>query len=162
MKQTLLLTLLFALFYFSCLAQEKTARKLFDFGVISCDEMTERVERLRSALKNEPDAKAYIIYYGGFYLSTQRKGKVKKNILIDHDARSFAWRISRQLTFYKEQEFDKTKIEIINGGYQDKVLFEVWLVPKGATAPTPNPTVNPKDQRFRKIKAVKKQIPCIM
>src|SRR5688572_699337 len=101
MKQTLLFTFFFTLFYLPCLSQEKETRKLFDFGVISCDEMTERVDRLRFTLEKEPNAKAYIIYYSGFYFLTQRIGKVKKNILIDHDARSFAWYISRQLTFFK-------------------------------------------------------------
>lgn len=153
LKQILLLTFFCILFLLPCLGQKKELHKLFEFGLMTCDEMTEQIDRLEIALGKEPDTNAYIIFYSGLYSSTQRIGKVKKPILIDHRAFGFVRFISNQLTYRK---LDKTKVEIKDGGYRDRVLFEVWLVPKGASPPMPEPTVNPKDPRFKNIKVIKK------
>ncbi len=158
MKITLLLLTILTLFTFSCLAQEKVAKKLSDFGEISCDKMTGKVDDVISALTSEPNSKAYIIYYSGFYFVTQKTKKGTWRILVDHRPFSFAKAISRQFGYRKIEE---AKFELKYGGYQDKVLFDVWLVPEGAEPPLPNPTVNPKDEKFKNIKVIKRSIPCL-
>ena len=41
-------------------------------------------------------------------------------------------------------------IVVINGGYRDVNSFELWLVPQGAEAPRPTPTVSPEERRTRR------------
>jgi hypothetical protein len=78
-------------------------------------------------LKKEPGALAYIIGYNG-------KRPIPKTLKYHLD-KAREW-----LADTVPQE----RIVIVNGGYRDEPVIELWLVPKGAAAPTPTPTYFPK------------------
>ncbi len=44
----------------------------------------------------------------------------------------------------------RDRLVIINGGYRESNSFELWLVPQGAEAPRPTPTVSPDERRTRR------------
>ena len=42
------------------------------------------------------------------------------------------------------------RIVMMNGGYREESTVELWLAPRGESAPTAAPTVSAKDVKFRK------------
>jgi len=55
---------------------------------------------------------------------------------------------------------DAKRIIVIDGGYREWWFAELWIAPKGAGAPSPQPTLNPKDIRFRKGRIKKHDYQC--
>ena len=55
---------------------------------------------------------------------------------------------------------DPKRIVVINGGYRESWMAELWIVPKGADAPTTTPTVQPQEIRFRKSRIKKRDYEC--
>jgi hypothetical protein len=49
---------------------------------------------------------------------------------------------------------------VINGGYRELWEAELWIVPKGATPPTPTPTIKVQDIRFRRGRIKKSDYEC--
>jgi hypothetical protein len=41
---------------------------------------------------------------------------------------------------------------LIDGGYREEFIQEIWIVPNGAKAPIPTPTLQEKDIKFAKGK----------
>lgn len=97
-----------------------TARKYDEYGALSLVEEEARLVNLGIQLKEEaPDAQAFIIIYG---------------------ARQVNQQLARARQFLVEKQgVDRNRIQLINGGYNKKSKTELWIVPTGATPPTPNP-----------------------
>ena len=42
------------------------------------------------------------------------------------------------------------RIRVLSGGYRKHATIELWVVPRDANAPTPTPTLRPKDVIFKR------------
>ena len=129
-------------------AQASTPRKVDEYGNICCDDEKARLDNFAAVLASEPDARAYIIYYGGRrrnypYCHSERVGLPKRG-----DA---AARVRKLKPFLiSTRGVDPARILVVNGGYREHWTAELWVVPQGAAPPRPTPTVDPRKVRFRK------------
>ncbi|HEX8719564.1 MAG TPA: PEGA domain-containing protein [Pyrinomonadaceae bacterium] len=110
-----------------------TPPKRFDeFPSIAHDDDKARFDNLAIELQNNPGATGYVIAYAG---RNSRPGEADRMTRRAADYLSTTRGISRD------------RIVTVNGGYRDSNAFELWLVPQGAEAPRPTPTVTPDQLR---------------
>ena len=96
------------------------------------DDQKARLDNLAIELQNDPSSTAYVFGYGG---RTSRVGEAER---LTARARDY---------LVTERNIDPARIVIVNGGYREDDCVELWIVPSGATAPPPRPTVQPGDVR---------------
>ena len=126
------------------------ARKFDEFGDINCEDEMARLDMLAVQLGNEPSAQAYIVFYGGrlYHGRLARRG--------ESEAR--ASRIKKYLL--DNRGIDAARVVMVNGGYRESWVAEVWIAPFGAQAPTPTPTLGFKDMKFRRSRIRKGEYNC--
>lgn len=97
--------------------------KFDEFSSIAFDDDKARFDNFAIQLHGEPDSRAYIFVYAG---RTSRVGQ--------------ADRLAARTRDYLERErgIDGSRLVIVNGGYRDRDYFELWIVPPGASPPSPN------------------------
>lgn len=88
------------------------------------------LEDFLKELAKEPNAKAFIIAYGG---REDNPGK----------ARRYATRARNYLV--EARGIDPARIVTIDGGRREDFIVELWLVPNGSRPPEPTPTVTVED-----------------
>ena len=95
-------------------------RKFDSYGDIYCEDAKARLDALAIELMKMPDAKAYFIIYRG---------------------RKLPGRVLPYLTAHKsylpDRGIDASRIVTIEGGEREEMLVEVWIVPSGASPPSP-------------------------
>lgn len=145
MKNVILLLLLIS-FPTALAAQEADVRRDYDeIGFWCCEDVRQRLDTFLLELQNDPEARGVVIFYGGRYHPTchddnemrlPRRGEL--SYLITAIEKHFEFR-----------KFPLDRIKWINGGYKEKVVVQLWHLPKGAETPSPEPTVLKKDIRFK-------------
>jgi hypothetical protein len=91
------------------------------------------LDLLANELRNEPNAKGYVILYGG----RQGRGgeiQVRMSCMRSYMLNNFGLRAERFI--------------ISHGGFRENATMELWVVPEGGCPPIPSPTVSPEDVRF--------------
>ena len=111
------------------------ARRFDEFPSIARDDDKARFDNLAIELQNNPGSTGYVIAYGG---RNSRAGEADRMTKRAADYLTTTRGISRD------------RLVTINGGYRESNSFELWLVPQGAEAPRPTPTVNPDERRMRR------------
>jgi hypothetical protein len=110
-------------------AEEKkilVAREFDECLNCTFDDQKARLDNLAVELQNDPTMTGYIIAYGG---RTSPIGQVE---MLMKRARDY-------LT--NERGIDGSRLVIVNGGFREGDSVELWLVPRGASAPRATPTV---------------------
>ncbi len=107
--------------------------RLFD-RCCSCsfDDQKARLDNLAIELQNDPSTTTYVIAYGG------RTSRVGQADLLGARARDY---------LVTQRGIDQSRIVVINGGFREEDCVELWIIPRGATPPTPTPTVQAGDVR---------------
>lgn len=96
------------------------------------DDQKARLDNLAIELQNDPSATTYIFGYGG---RTSRVGQAD-------------YLVSRARDYLVTQRgIDPARIIVVNGGFREEDCVEMWIVPSGAKAPEPRPTLQPGDVR---------------
>lgn len=98
----------------------------------SFDDQKARLDNLAVELQNDPTATTYVIAYGG---RTSRIGQAE---LLGARARDY---------LVAQRGTDQSRITVMNGGFREEDCVELWIVPSGASAPQPSPTVQAGDVR---------------
>jgi hypothetical protein len=111
------------------------AKRFDEFPSIAHDDDKARLDNLAIELQNNPGATGYVIAYAG---RNSRAGEADRMTKRAADYLTTTRGIGRE------------RIVVINGGYRDVNSFELWLVPQGAEAPRPTPTVSPEERRTRR------------
>jgi hypothetical protein len=95
---------------------------------VSCafDDQKARLDNLAVELQNDPTTRAYIIAYGG---RLSPLGQVEK---LMSRARDY---------IVTQRGIDPSRLVVVNGGFREEDSVELWVVPSGAAAPRPTPTV---------------------
>lgn len=98
------------------------------YDAITFNDEKTRLDNFVVALQNEPTAQGYIIVYSGRRESASgpaKRGERARSYLVSH------------------RGMDEARIVVIEGGRRAEPSAELWLVPTGATPPTPSPTKEP-------------------
>ena len=120
-------------------SKTKVARKLdqYRYGSGSgvrvgndCD-VDAHLDNFAYFIKEEPGSRGYMIFYRG-------KRKPPKYFAFDpewqHGALMFEWK------------FEEGRVVLVDGGHREEAMMELWVVPYGAEAPKPSPTIGPKNR----------------
>ena len=111
------------------LAKKADARKVAEYGKIKTDEEKAVLDKYAAELVNDLSAQGYIVAYRG------RQGG-------DKEMQAAVMRALNYLT--KEKAMDGSRILNLEGGQRENLAIELWVVPQGAEAPKPTPTVEAK------------------
>jgi hypothetical protein len=125
--------------------------KFDEFGDINCEDEYARLDNFAIQLQNTPSAQGYIIFYGG----RRFRGRLPRV----GEAAARAGRLKPYLV--NRRGIPTDRVVVINGGYQESFVVELWIVPPGAEPPKPSTiTVPAKQIRFKKGKVNKRQFQC--
>lgn len=132
--------------------------ELFDtFGDICCDAEMAHLDNFALALQAQPDSRGYIVFYGGrrqSYPSCQNRQRLQRR----GEAQARAARLKPYLV--NSRGLGPARVIVIDGGYRESWTAELWIVPKGASPPTPSPAVQPKEIGYRKGRVHKRSYEC--
>jgi len=150
---------------FNISAQTNEARQIDEFGRIPCGDFMARMDGIFNELQNSPDSKIYVVYYGGRNRrenignkKTKSFDKIKLKYSHRDDGLNWAKSIPLYLTsdfVYKAKALTSDKIVLISGGFREDMQVEIWLVPKDAELPKPNPTIAEANIKFRNDKPLR-------
>jgi hypothetical protein len=96
---------------------------------------TGALDLLSNALQHEPNSTGYIFIYGarrGYRSDVVRRMECMKNYML------------------QRRGIPADSLRVINGGYREHAMVELWVAPQGSLAPVPRPTVRPKNVRFKR------------
>lgn len=97
------------------------------YGLLPIKEEKARLEKFATALRNQPGAQGYILFYGG---RTGSKGEAKA---IAEPAKAY---------LLMDDDIHPDRIVMVDGGFRETLTIDLWVVPAGAISPKPTPTVD--------------------
>ena len=133
-------------------AQNNEAWKFDDYGNTNCDDYRARLDNLLTELNNSPDSKGYVLVYEGDLevRSYDKKGKFQGNKIVRSDVGT----AKEVIIFYRNhlffRRFPSERIVFVEAGFREKYSIQLWVVPNGADAPKPLPTLKKLKQRKKK------------
>lgn len=131
---------------FSVSAQDNEARKVDEFGTVSCDDYLARMDSAIQESTNNPSATVYILIYEGKEVTYNARTKKEEPVLpILGSTKAKIASIKEYLALRK---ISAEKFSFIDAGFRENPGVEIWLVPKGAVPPKPTPTI--EKMKFRK------------
>ncbi|SRR6266542_915967 len=132
-------------------------KKVMEFADVCCEDEKARLDYFAVELQKDPIAQGYIIFYGGRRYPScwygGRRYRARRPRYGEAEAR--AARLKPYLTY--QRGLSTERVVVVNGGYRDSWMAELWIVPKGAIPPVPTPTLAKRDVRFRKGKVTKRE-----
>jgi len=90
------------------------------------DDQKARLDNFVVELQKDPSTRGYIIAYGGRMSPVGQVNKLMSR------ARDYA---------VTQRGIDASRLVVVNGGFREEDSVELWIVPSGAAAPHPTPTV---------------------
>ena len=132
---------------------------LFDrYNQICEEDEKARLDNFGIQLNNEPEAQAYIIYYGGRCYSGCEEDYPRHRPRVPRkgEAKQRAGRIEPYLV--ETRGLDPARIVVIDGGFRESWEAELWIVPKGAPPPPIKPTVSPEQIVYGKGRVTKREL----
>ena len=125
-------------------------QKFDEFSDLNCEGEMARLDNFAIQLQNQPEAKGVIIFFGGKTF----RGRLPKR----GEAEARAARLKPYLV--RRRGIPTTQVIVINGGYAEEWRVELWIIPPGASLPTPFTTVPVTEIKFRKGKANPRDYRC--
>ena len=113
------------------------AQEFDECNSCSLNDQKARLDNLGVELQNDPSTRAYIIAYGG------RMSPLGQGQKLMSRAREY---------LVSHRGIDASRLTVVNGGFREEDSVELWLVPSGAAAPQPSPTVQMGDIKTRRKK----------
>jgi hypothetical protein len=132
--------------------------KVDEYGNICCDDEKARLDNFASVLQNDPDAKGYIIYYGGRRRTYPYCHSERTALPVRGDAAARARFLKPYMV--ATRGVDPGRVLVLHGGYREEWTAELWIVPKGAAPPSPTPTVDSRKVRFRRGRVNRRHFAC--
>jgi len=130
-----------------CFAQQN-ARKVTEVGEVICDNTKGFLDYFSDELHKNPSATGYVVFYGGRGYRYFNGSKFIRLLPKRGEAEA-------RVSWWKEylvntRNIDASRIEVVCGGYRERPIVEMWIVPSGATPPKPSPTLSERDIKFRR------------
>ena len=125
--------------------------KFDEFGDINCEDEWARLDNFAFQLQNSPLATGYIIFYGGRLF----RGRLPKR----GEGAARAARMKPYLV--NNRRIPSNRIVVIDGGFAESWNAQLWIVPPGASPPSPGSFTIPASKiRFSKGKVRKRAFRC--
>jgi hypothetical protein len=102
------------------------AREFDECNNCTFDDQKARLDNLAVELQNDPSTRGYIVAYGGRMSPVGQVNKLMSR------ARDY---------LVTQRGIDASRLVVVNGGFREEDSVELWIVPSGAAAPLPTPTV---------------------
>ncbi len=154
MKRQLFSFLILLLFVFSVSAQNNEALKIDEFEYLSCGHLMMRGAWAFHEQSKDSNSKIYVIYYEGNHQSSSvlNKQTQKYDVKYVNPRRGEAFSRANEIKIYLNTfpEFSAENIVLVEGGYREKFILEIWIVPKDAKLPKPSPTLEEKRYKIQK------------
>jgi hypothetical protein len=109
---------------FSIAQPPKQARKFDEYGNIRFNDEKARLDNYAIQLQNEPGSQGVIIAYGSCDGEAIARANRAKDYLVN------------------TRGIDASRLTTVDGGCQAALKVELWIVPQGAAAPTPDTSAN--------------------
>lgn len=106
------------------------ARKVAEYDQMVPKEDPARLDNFTIELMNDPTAHGYLIVYGG------RNSRPNEAQMIGNKSKTY---------LVTQRGIDSGRLAIVNGGYREKAMVELWLVPMNAMPPQAMPTIDPSE-----------------
>ncbi|MCU1287834.1 MAG: hypothetical protein JWN60_63 [Acidobacteria bacterium] len=139
--------------FINIFAQDQEARKFEELNDFCCEMTRDVFDRFFREIQNNPEAKGYIIFYEG-----------KNNPICSVDRIPQRGEIDLTINIFKNhislRGQNPKRFSWIKGGYREYWTAEFWIVPSGANAPKPTPTLVQKNIKFKKGKAKRLNLHC--
>jgi hypothetical protein len=106
-------------------------------GDIQFEEEKQYLHRLALLLEKEPGSQPYIIVYAGrraYQNEAAMRGERAKAFLVENYG------------------IEAARVAVVDGGYRETRFSELWVVPPGADAPIPTPTMDAEGVQMLKGK----------
>ncbi|HRH41144.1 MAG TPA: hypothetical protein PKY82_05825 [Pyrinomonadaceae bacterium] len=153
MKKIAVFCFIFLFFTASLIAQ--TSEKIDEFGYFYCGDNSKLGNIYQIWIKDKPQNKIYIIFYEGpreftnFDLTSQKYEKVIENPQFGN-----ALNRAKEIPLYLKMVYkvSNNRFVLVDGGFRERFLMEIWSVPEGAEIPKATPTLERKDIKFAKGK----------
>lgn len=157
MKSTLQASLLILGVFLLPASAQQEAKKIaeVEIGEVSCDNTKGYLDHLYGELYKNPTAKAYIIFYVArtYPNSIDTGGGVYKTRRLFPKRGEAEARVSYWKPYLIEtRNVEASRIEMICGGYRERPIVELWVVPAGAHTPQASPTLSENQIKFRRGK----------
>ncbi len=133
-------------------------RKFDEFGSICCNEVKARLDNFATYLLKEPRARGYIIFYEGRHNSSC--GSLRPTSPRRGEAQARA----RLMVSYLHDRYNTIvgiPIALVDGGYREEWVTELWIVPNWNKPPKATPTLEAKDIKFRKGRISEREFECM-
>ena len=114
------------------------AKRIVETEFYGCDFELLHLDGLLVELQNQPKMRGHIIVYA------PRVGSKSDTAL------AYGGRMKKYLVV--ERGMKEERLTIIDGGFREKLSYEMWLLPEGAKPPAPNPTFSRKDVKLKRGK----------
>jgi hypothetical protein len=132
----------YMLIIFVAFVSASAAHKPDEFGDVCWRHEKEILRNFAIMLQNEPEARAYLVHYGGRRTPSLNVARVRGQRAKKHLAKL---------------GISPERIVAVDGGFREEFTWQVWSVPKGANAPMPEPTV---ERREVKVTGIYKKSRC--
>lgn len=135
---------------FSVFSQE--ARKIDEFGNISCEDYLSRINNIFYHSRENPSANIYILVYEGKELIYNYRKKKEELVFPQYGLANYHVYLMKM----RLESFSGVDIErfvFIKAGFRESFGVEFWLVPTGATPPKQTPTLTKIKYRKGKPKS---------
>ena len=103
------------------------ATRFIESQFSGCDYEVSHLNQFLGHLQNQFELRGYIIVYAG------REGSRVNTAL------AYGERMKKYLA--TSRDFDKERVTVIDGGFREKLSYELWLASPVAESPKPKPTV---------------------
>ena len=161
MKKQFLSFLILMLFAAAAFGQKPEARMIDEFGNEHCSQVQSRVPAYYVPMGNDLDAKIYVVYYEGQHRLSNvwnKKLKTYESKWVNPRRGEALIRAKEIGLIFKDHKVSTKNLILVDGGFREKFMLEVWLVPPGAEPPKPTPTLSGKDITFRKGKPARSRL----
>ena len=133
-------------------ASPTVSRKFDEFGDINCEDEMARLDNYAIQLQNEPSAQGLIIFYGG----RRFRGRLPRR----GEAAARAARLKPYLV--QRRGIPSDRVTVIDGGFAEMWLAELWIIPAGTSMPDPELKVPANQIKFRKGNASARTFRCLI
>jgi hypothetical protein len=111
------------------------ATRFIEAKYYGCEIELSILNRFLGQLQNQPELRGYIIVYAA------REGSRVNTAL------AYGERMKKYLV--TSPDFDRARVTVIDGGFREKLSYELWLASPGADAPQPTPTVSKEQVKLK-------------
>jgi hypothetical protein len=125
------------------------SQKVAEYEDICCDEEKQRLESFALELQKNPDASAYLMFYGGRSYSSCWYDYPRHRPRLPYKGEAEA-RSTMAKPYLVHLGVEPERFVVVNGGYRQSWTMELWIVPYGAAEPAPAPQFRLDEIKFRK------------